>query len=56
MTFTIAAVGAGPPFSVRVRRFLKSALRAYGLRTVPTPRAECSPLEKQKSPPPSAAD
>jgi hypothetical protein len=33
-TFTVEAVGAGPPTVVRVRRLLKAALRAYGLRCI----------------------
>lgn len=33
-TVTFRAVGEGPPASVRMRRLLKAALRAYGLKSV----------------------
>jgi siroheme synthase (precorrin-2 oxidase/ferrochelatase) len=29
---TLTATGNGPPLAIRVRRFLKAALRGYGLR------------------------
>jgi hypothetical protein len=32
--FVVEAEGAGPPAVVRVRRLLKAAIRAYGLRCV----------------------
>ncbi len=31
---TLQTEGPGPPVEIRVRRFLKSALRCYGLRCV----------------------
>jgi hypothetical protein len=36
-TITLEAAGIGPPLAVRVRKFLKLAMRAYGLRCVPAP-------------------
>jgi hypothetical protein len=42
-TITLEAAGIGPPLAVRVRRFLKHALRSYGLRAVPPPSPVGSP-------------
>ena len=33
-TLTFRATGQGPPVEIRVRRLLKAALRAYGLRCI----------------------
>jgi hypothetical protein len=33
-TVTLRATGDGPPAAVRLRRFLKAALRQYGLRCI----------------------
>ena len=32
IVLTFRPTGAGPPFAVRIRHLLKTALRAYGLR------------------------
>lgn len=44
----VHAEGDGPPVSVRLKRFLKSALRGWGLR--------CSSIEAVQTPEPAEAD
>ena len=38
-TFRFTAEGDWPPVEIRVRRMLKLALRAFGLRACPSPAA-----------------
>ena len=45
-TITVVAAGAGPPLTIRVRRWLKNALRSYGLRAV-----SCTLTESLDDPP-----
>jgi hypothetical protein len=40
---TLEAEGAGPPLPIRLRRFLKGALRGYGLRCTSITEADSAP-------------
>ena len=50
-TLTFRATGQGPPVEIRVRRLLKAALRAYGLRCVSHVHPDDKPIPPTPPPP-----